>query len=65
MTVYEKIDRAIKQHEKHGYYERSLSSIADYISWAWKWRKITEAEKDDACDRVCALLEGEINGNIY
>ena len=24
MTVYEKIDRALKQHEKHKYYERKI-----------------------------------------
>lgn len=57
MSVYEKIDKALKQHEKHGYYERSLESVAGYIDWAWKWRKITEAEKDEVCDRICALLE--------
>ena len=43
MTVYQKIDKALKQHENYKYYERSLESIADYIDWAWKWRKITEA----------------------
>ena len=59
MTVYEKIDKALKQHENHKYYERSLESIADYIDWAWKWRKITEAEKDEVCDRICVLLEEE------
>lgn len=57
MTVYEKIDRVLKQHENYKYCERSLDSIADYISWAWKWRKITEAEKDEVCDRICALLK--------
>ena len=59
MTVYEKIDKALKQHEKHGYYERSLDSIADYIDWAWKWRKITEAQKDEVCDRICLLFESD------
>lgn len=57
MTVYQKIDRALKQHENYKYYERSLESIADYIDWAWKWRKITETEKDEVCDRICVLLE--------
>ena len=57
MTVYEKIDYALKQHEKHRYYERSLDSIADYIDWAWKWRKITEKEMEECADRVCALYE--------
>ena len=34
MTVYEKIDHVLKQHENHKYSERSLDSIADYINWA-------------------------------
>ena len=46
MTVYEKIDRALKQHENHKYAERSLESIASYLDWAWKWRKITEEQKE-------------------
>ena len=57
MTVYEKIDKALKQHERNGYYERSLDSIADYIDWAWKWRKITREEMENAADRVCKLYD--------
>ena len=60
MTVYEKIDRILTQHEKGKYCERSLDSVANYIDWAWKWRKITEAEKDEVCDRVCALYDKDI-----
>lgn len=56
MTVYEKIDRALSQHEKYKYYERSLESIADYIDWAWKWRKISKEEKDNAVERICKLF---------
>ena len=60
MTVYQKIDRVLKQHENHKYYERSLESIASYIDWAWKWRKISEKEKDEVCDRICALYNKEL-----
>ena len=59
MTVYEKIDRCLKQHENHKYAERSIDSLCDYIAWAVKWRKITEEEKDEVCDRACAILEEE------
>lgn len=59
MTVYQKIDKVLKQHERYGYAERSLSSLADYIDWAWKWRKISEKEKDEVCDRIIALFEKE------
>lgn len=64
MTVYEKIDRAITQHEKLGHYERSLDSIADYINWAWKWKKITREQMENAADRVCALYDRELEKTI-
>lgn len=57
MTVYEKIDRVLKQHEKHKYCERSLESIADYLDWAWKWRKISEKEKNELVDRWLACWD--------
>ena len=60
MTVYQKIDKALRQHERGGYYERSLDSIADYIDWAWKWRKITAEQKDEVVDRICELFERSI-----
>lgn len=64
MTVYEKIDRVLKQHENHKYTERSLDSIADYINWAWKWRKITKAEMEETADRVCKLYDLELEKTI-
>ena len=64
MTVYEKIDRAITQHEKLGHYERSLDSIADYINWAWKWKKITREQMENAADRVCMLYDIELAKTI-
>lgn len=60
MTVYEKIDRALQDHEKGRYAPRSLDSIADYINWAWKWKKITREEMENAADRVCALYDAEL-----
>lgn len=60
MTVYEKIDRALQDHEKGRYASRSLDSIADYINWAWKWKKITREEMETAADRVCVLYDAEL-----
>ena len=59
MTVYEKIDRALKQHEQHKYAERSSESIAAYLDWAWKWRKITEEQKNELVDRWLAIWDDE------
>ena len=60
MAVYEKIDRVLKQHENHKYRERSLGSIADYINWAWKWKKISREEMKNVADRVCRLFDAEL-----
>jgi hypothetical protein len=30
--------------------------IADKITWCYKWRKITDAQKDILCDKVVQLL---------
>ena len=64
MTIPEKIDRSLKQHENHKYCERSLDSIADYINWAWKWKKITREQMESAADRVCALYDRELERTI-
>jgi hypothetical protein len=63
MTVYEKIDRWISQHENYKYSDRSLDSIADYIGWAWKWKKISREEMENAADRVCKLFDAELEKN--
>lgn len=64
MTVYEKIDRALKQHEQHKYAERSMESISDYLDWAWKWRKITEEQKDKLVDRWLIIWDNERNKKV-
>ena len=64
MTVYEKIDRALRDHENHRYATRSLDSIADYIGWAWKWHKITRSEMENAADRVCVLYDAQLEKTI-
>ena len=60
MTVYEKIDRVLSQYERHKYCERSIDSICDYISWAWKWRKITKEQMEECADRACAILDEQV-----
>ena len=64
MSVYQKINKVLKQHENHKYCERSLDSIADYINWAWKWKKITREEMISLADRVCALYDVELEKTI-
>lgn len=59
MTISEKIDRALSQHENNKYPERSLESIAHYIDWAWKWKKISRPEMMNFVERICVLFERE------
>ena len=60
MTVYEKIDKVLREHENYKYATRSLDNLSEYIDWAWKFRKITPEQKDEVCDRICALYDREI-----
>lgn len=32
------------------------------IDWLWRFRKITEDEKNSLCDRVIAICKSEMNG---
>lgn len=64
MTTYEKIDRWITQHENFKYCERTLDSVADYVAWAWKWKKITREQMESAADRVCALYDAKFEKTI-
>ena len=64
MTIYQKIDKYLSQHEKGKYTEKPLDNIADYIDWAWKWKKITREEMENAVDRVCALYDAELEKTI-
>lgn len=58
IEFYQKIDSWLKEHENYKPVKtKSLSDIADYIDWAWRWRKITEAQKDNVCNRICELFE--------
>lgn len=61
MSIYEKINKHLKQHEAYKpYCEWTLDKIADYIDWAWKFRKITERQKDEVCERIITLFEREV-----
>lgn len=46
----------LDQLEK-GLFTGNLDSYwcSEAISWLWKWRKITEKEKDELCERVINL----------
>ena len=57
MNEYEKINKALSQHENGSYKMYSLDWIANRIDWAWKWRKITEPQMEELADRICKVFE--------
>lgn len=62
---YAEIDKHIKIYEDNKpYHERSIHWICDRISWCWKWRKITEPQMNELCDRIMNVME-EYDGDIY
>jgi hypothetical protein len=58
---YNEIDKALQSYENcKPYHTHTIEWIADRISWCWKWRKITEEQMHELCDRVVNILEGRI-----
>lgn len=53
---YSQIDSWLHQYECKGCGDQKLSKISDKISWCWKWKKITEKQKNDLCDRFLEVL---------
>lgn len=58
MDYAKQLDRAIKQYEEcRPWKEHSIDWICDRVSWCWKWKKISEWDKDDFCDRIIRIME--------
>lgn len=55
---YNEIDKALQSYECYKpYHLRSIEWICNRIDWCWKWKKITEQEKNELCNRVIVVLE--------
>lgn len=35
----------------------NISDLTDAISWMWKWRKITEEEKNSMVDQAISIMQ--------
>lgn len=55
------IDKALRQYEDCADYRPTkqypVSWICNRISWCWKFRKITERQMDEFCDRAVAAMK--------
>ncbi len=57
---YDEIDKALQSYENYKpYHTRKIEWISDRICWCWKWKKITEEQMEELCDRVIKVLEGD------
>lgn len=54
---YKEIDVALRSYETYKpYHTRNIDWICDRITWCWKWKKITAAQKDELCERAINIL---------
>lgn len=51
------IESGISRFENFQYPVHSLSWLADRINWCYKFKHITEKQKDNFCDRMIRLFE--------
>ena len=58
MDYLKQLNDALAEYEQFKPYKtHSIDWICDRISWCWKWRKITEDEKNNFCDRIIYIME--------
>ena len=56
---YNLLINTIEKYESFQHVDRALNIdwCCDSITWLWKWRKITEEEKDSLCNRMIAIMK--------
>ena len=58
---YEEIDKALKSYEEFKpYHTKSLEWITDRIYWCHKWKKLSQAQVEELCDRVIVIMQSKI-----
>ena len=58
---YEEIDKALKSYEEFKpYHTKSLEWITDRIYWCHKWKKLSQTQVEELCDRVITIMQSKI-----
>lgn len=58
---YTEIDKALRSYEQFKpYHNKSVEWICDRITWCWKWKKITEEQKNELADRITYILKNNL-----
>jgi len=59
---YEQIDKAIREYENYKLCPlKTIEWICDRIDWCWKWRKINKEQMHELADRICKVMEDDID----
>ena len=56
---YNRLDKAISRYEEYKYPTHKISWITDRICWAYKFRKISDIQKDELCERIINVMNME------
>lgn len=63
-SMYEKLksklDTVIKMDRHSPYFMTEASKLADKISWAYRWKKVTWEEGAELVEKMTQVFEGEI-----
>ena len=54
---YKQLDGWVRMFEQCGYCPVKIEVVTDKIVWCWKWKKITEQQKNELCDRMVEVLK--------
>lgn len=55
------LDTALSEYENFKPCKQySIEWICNRIDWCWKWRKISVDKKDEFCDRIIDIMEGDL-----
>ena len=69
MDYAAQINNALREYEDcedYRYYKQhSIDWICNRIDWCWKFRKITEQQMNQFCDRVCEIMELDQGFNFF
>ena len=56
MYRYKLLIQTLDRLERGMWTQVDIHWCCDTITWLWKWKKITEEEKDILCDRAIEIL---------
>ena len=54
---YKQLDGGVRMFEQCGYCPVKIEVVTDKIVWCWKWKKITEQQKNELCDRMVEVMK--------